>query len=162
MKLPISLKVNGMQQDVLIEPWWTLARVLREELNLTGVKIGCETGDCGVCTVLVNGEAVKSCLMLAVKADGKEVLTIEGLSGDDGDLHPIQQAFVEHYAVQCGFCTSGMVLTAKALLDENPSPSEEEIKLAMSGNLCRCTGYVRIVAAIRSVANGNEENGRSA
>lgn len=154
MKLPISLKVNGMQQDVLIEPWWTLARVLREELNLTGVKIGCETGDCGVCTVLVNGEAVKSCLMLAVKADGKEVLTIEGLSGDDGDLHPIQQAFVEHYAVQCGFCTSGMILTAKALLDENPSPSEEEIKLAMSGNLCRCTGYVRIVAAIRSVANG--------
>lgn len=154
MKLPISLKVNGMQQDVLIEPWWTLARVLREELNLTGVKIGCETGDCGVCTVLVNGEAVKSCLMLAVKADGKEVLTIEGLSGDDGDLHPVQQAFVEHYAVQCGFCTSGMILTAKALLDENPSPSEEEIKLAMSGNLCRCTGYVRIVAAIRSVANG--------
>lgn len=154
MKLPICLKVNGMQQDVLIEPWWTLARVLREELNLTGVKIGCETGDCGVCTVLVNGEAVKSCLMLAVKADGKEVLTIEGLSGDDGDLHPVQQAFVEHYAVQCGFCTSGMILTAKALLDENPSPSEEEIKLAMSGNLCRCTGYVRIVAAIRSVANG--------
>ena len=143
-----------MQQDVLIEPWWTLARVLREELNLTGVKVGCETGDCGVCTVLVNGEAVKSCLMLAVKADGKEVLTIESLAGDNGDLHPIQQAFVAHYAVQCGFCTSGMILTAKALLDENPSPSEEEIKLAMSGNLCRCTGYVRIVEAIRSVANG--------
>lgn len=154
MKLPISLKVNGMQQDVLIEPWWTLARVLREELNLTGVKVGCETGDCGVCTVLVNGEAVKSCLMLAVKADGKEVLTIEGLAGENGDLHPIQQAFVANYAVQCGFCTSGMILTAKALLDENPSPSEEEIKLVMSGNLCRCTGYVRIVAAIRSVANG--------
>ena len=151
-----------MRQDVMIEPWWTLARVLREELNLTGVKVGCETGDCGVCTVLVNGEAVKSCLMLAVKADGKEVLTIEGLAGDNGDLHPIQQAFVTNYAVQCGFCTSGMILTAKALLDENPSPSEEEIKLAMSGNLCRCTGYVRIVAAIRSVANGNEENGRSA
>ena len=151
-----------MQQDVLIEPWWTLARVLREELNLTGVKVGCETGDCGVCTVLVNGEAVKSCLMLAVKADGKEVLTIEGLAGDNGDLHPIQQAFVANYAVQCGFCTSGMILTAKALLDENSSPSEEEIKLAMSGNLCRCTGYVRIVEAIRSVANGNEENGRSA
>ena len=162
MKLLITLKVNGMQQDVLIEPWWTLARVLREELNLTGVKVGCETGDCGVCTVLVNGEAVKSCLMLAVKADGKEVLTIEGLAGDNGDLHPIQQAFVANYAVQCGFCTSGMILTAKALLDENSSPSEEEIKLAMSGNLCRCTGYVRIVEAIRSVANGNEENGRSA
>lgn len=155
MKLLITLKVNGMRQDVMIEPWWTLARVLREELNLTGVKVGCETGDCGVCTVLVNGEAVKSCLMLAVKADGKEVLTIEGLAGDNGDLHPIQQAFVTNYAVQCGFCTSGMILTAKALLDENPSPSEEEIKLAMSGNLCRCTGYVRIVAAIRSVANGN-------
>lgn len=154
MKLLITLKVNGMRQDVMIEPWWTLARVLREELNLTGVKVGCETGDCGVCTVLVNGEAVKSCLMLAVKADGKEVLTIEGLAGDNGDLHPIQQAFVTNYAVQCGFCTSGMILTAKALLDENPSPSEEEIKLAMSGNLCRCTGYVRIVAAIRSVANG--------
>ncbi len=154
MKLLITLKVNGMRQDVMIEPWWTLARILREELNLTGVKVGCETGDCGVCTVLVNGEAVKSCLMLAVKADGKEVLTIEGLAGDNGDLHPIQQAFVTNYAVQCGFCTSGMILTAKALLDENPSPSEEEIKLAMSGNLCRCTGYVRIVAAIRSVANG--------
>ncbi len=154
MKLPITLKVNGMQQDVLIEPWWTLVRVLREELNLTGVKVGCETGDCGVCTVLVDGEAVKSCLMLAVKADGKEVLTIEGLADDNGDLHPIQQAFVAHYAVQCGFCTSGMILTAKALLDENPIPSEEEIKLAMSGNLCRCTGYVRIVEAIRSVANG--------
>lgn len=153
MKLPIGFKVNGMQQDVLVEPWWTLARVLREELNLTGVKVGCETGDCGVCTVLVNGEAVKSCLMLAVKADGKELLTIEGLADEDGNLHPLQKAFIEHYAVQCGYCTSGMILTAKALLDENPSPSEEEVKLAMSGNLCRCTGYVRIIEAIRSVAN---------
>jgi len=153
MKLPIGFKVNGMQQDVLVEPWWTLARVLREELNLTGVKVGCETGDCGVCTVLVNGEAVKSCLMLAVKADGKELLTIEGLADEDGNLHPLQKAFIEHYAVQCGYCTSGMILTAKALLDENSSPSEEEVKLAMSGNLCRCTGYVRIIEAIRSVAN---------
>lgn len=153
MKLPVSFEVNGMQQDVLVEPWWTLARVLREELNLTGVKVGCETGDCGVCTVLVNGEAVKSCLMLAVKADGKELLTIEGLADEDGNLHPLQKAFIEHYAVQCGYCTSGMILTAKALLDENPSPSEEEVKLMMSGNLCRCTGYVRIIEAIRSVAN---------
>lgn len=152
MKLPISFKVNRIQREVLVEPWWTLARVLREELNLTGVKVGCETGDCGVCTVLVEGQAVKSCLMLAVKADGKEVLTIEGLAGEDGSLHPLQKAFVEHYAVQCGFCTSGMILTAKALLDENPKPSEEEIKLMMSGNLCRCTGYGRIIEAIRAVA----------
>lgn len=154
MKLPISFKVNRIQREVLVEPWWTLARVLREELNLTGVKVGCETGDCGVCTVLVEGQAVKSCLMLAVKADGKEVLTIEGLAGEDGSLHPLQKAFVEHYAVQCGFCTSGMILTAKALLDENPKPSEEEIKLVMSGNLCRCTGYGRIIEAIRAVAKG--------
>ena len=154
MKLPISFKINGIQREVLVEPWWTLARVLREELNLTGVKVGCETGDCGVCTVLVECQAVKSCLMLAVKADGKEVLTIEGLAGEDGSLHPLQKAFVEHYAVQCGFCTSGMILTAKALLDENPKPSEEEIKLVMSGNLCRCTGYGRIIEAIRAVAKG--------
>jgi len=154
MKLPMSFEVNGMKREVLVEPWWTLARVLREELNLTGVKIGCETGDCGACTVLVDGQAVKSCLMLAVKADGKEVLTIEGLTGEDGDLHPLQRAFAEHYAVQCGFCTTGMILTAKALLDENPKPTDDEIKLTMSGNLCRCTGYGRIVDAIRAVAEG--------
>jgi aerobic-type carbon monoxide dehydrogenase small subunit (CoxS/CutS family) len=154
MKIPISFTVNGNKVDIEIEPWWTLSRVLREELNLTGVKVGCETGDCGVCTILVNGEAVKSCLMLAAKADGKEITTIEGLAGEDGGLHPLQQAFIDHYAVQCGFCTSGMILTAKALLDENPSPTEDEIRLAMSGNLCRCTGYVRIIEAIRSVAKG--------
>ena len=154
MKIPISFKVNGSMVEIEIEPWWTLSRVLREELNLTGVKVGCETGDCGVCTILVDGEAVKSCLMLAAKAEGREITTIEGLAGEDGKLHPLQQAFIDHYAVQCGFCTSGMLLTAKALLDENPSPTEDEIKLTMSGNLCRCTGYVRIVEAIRSVAKG--------
>ena len=154
MKIPISFKVNGSMVEIEIEPWWTLSRVLREELNLTGVKVGCETGDCGVCTILVDGEAVKSCLMLAAKAEGREVTTIEGLAGEDGKLHPLQQAFIDHYAVQCGFCTSGMLLTAKALLDENPNPTEDEIKLTMSGNLCRCTGYVRIVEAIRSVAKG--------
>lgn len=148
MKQLIKLKVNGAEEEVMIEPWWTLARVLRDELHLTGTKIGCEVGDCGTCTVLVDGKAVKSCLYLAMKARGKDILTIEGLRSEDGELHPLQVAFIEHFAVQCGYCTPGMIMAAKALLDENPRVTEDEVKKALSGNLCRCTGYVKIVEAV--------------
>jgi carbon-monoxide dehydrogenase small subunit len=128
MKQLIKLQVNGVEEEVMIEPWWNLARVLRDELNLTGTKIGCGTGDCGSCTVIIDGKAVKSCLYLAMKARGKDILTIEGLRGEDGELHPLQKAFIDHFAIQCGYCTPGMIMTAKALLDENPGPSEEEVK----------------------------------
>jgi len=148
MKQLIKLQVNGVDEEVMIEPWWNLARVLRDELNLTGTKIGCETGDCGSCTVLVDGKAVKSCLYLAMKARGKDILTIEGLRDENGELHPLQKAFIEHFAVQCGYCTPGMIMAAKALLDENPNPTEEEVKEGLDGNLCRCTGYVKIIEAV--------------
>jgi len=144
----IKLRVNGVEEEVMIEPWWNLARVLRDELNLTGTKIGCETGDCGSCTVLIDGKAVKSCLYLAMKARGKDILTIEGLRGENGELHPLQKAFIEHFAIQCGYCTPGMIMVAKALLDENPNPTEEEVKEGLDGNLCRCTGYVKIIEAV--------------
>jgi carbon-monoxide dehydrogenase small subunit len=129
----------------------TLLQMLREELALTGTKNGCEAGECGACTVLVNGEPVNSCMMLAVEADGREILTVEGLA-PEGRLSPLQQAFVEHNAVQCGFCTPGMLMSAQALLQRNPSPTEAEIKEALVGNLCRCTGYVRIVQAVQTAA----------
>jgi carbon-monoxide dehydrogenase small subunit len=148
MKQLIRLKVNGVNEEIYVEPWWSLARVLREELNLNGVKVSCETGECGSCTVLLDGKAVKSCLFLAIKARGADIFTIEGLKGEDGKLHPLQESFIEHFAVQCGYCTPGMILTAKALLDENSDPTEEEVREAISGNLCRCTGYVKIVEAI--------------
>ena len=148
MKQLIKLKVNGVVEEVFIEPWWSLAYVLREVLNLTGTKVGCETGNCGTCTVLVDGKVVKSCLLLAPKANRKEIVTIEGLTGKDGGLHPLQEAFIEHFAVQCGYCTPGMIMAAKALLDENPNSTEEEVRAALSGNLCRCTGYVKIVEAV--------------
>jgi len=148
MKQLLKLKVNGVEEEVYVEPWWSLARVLREELSLSGIKISCETGDCGSCTILVDGKAVRSCIYLAMKARGKDILTIEGLKNDKGKLHPLQEAFIEHFAVQCGYCTPGMILTAKALLDENPDPSEEQVREALSGNLCRCTGYVKIVEAV--------------
>ena len=150
MKQLIKLKVNGVVEEVLAEPWWSLAYVLREVLDLTGTKVSCDTGNCGACTVLVDGKAVKSCLLLAPKAKGKEIVTIEGLTGKDGGLHPLQEAFIEHFAVQCGYCTPGMIMTAKALLDENPDSTEEEVRAALSGNLCRCTGYVKIVEAVLS------------
>ncbi|MBA7700166.1 Carbon monoxide dehydrogenase small chain [subsurface metagenome] len=148
MKQLIKLKVNGVVEEVFVEPWWSLAYVLREVLNLTGTKVGCETGNCGTCTVLVDGKMVKSCLLLAPKANRKEIVTIEGLTGKDGGLHPLQEAFIEHFAVQCGYCTPGMIMAAKALLDENPNSTEEEVRAALSGNLCRCTGYVKIVEAV--------------
>ena len=155
VKRILRLKVNGTQAEVAVEPHRTLLDVLRDELALTGAKEGCGTGDCGACTVLLDGEAVPSCLVLAVDAEGRDVLTIEGL-GMDGALHPLQQAFIDHWAIQCGFCTPGMVLSALALLNENPSPTEEEVRRAISGNLCRCTGYAQIVDAVMHVAGSIE------
>ncbi len=147
----ITFTINNELVSLEVESHWTLLRVIRDELRLTGTKEGCGEGDCGTCTVLVDGKAVNSCLILAVDADGKAITTIEGLA-QGTELHPLQKAFVEKGAVQCGFCTPGMILSAKALLDENPHPSEEEIRSALSGNLCRCTGYVKVVEAIRSVS----------
>jgi len=147
MKQNLELKVNGQLYEVWVEPWKTLAEVIREELELTGLKMACDDGNCGSCTVLIDGKAVKSCIMLAQQARGKEITTIEGLASD-GRLHPLQEAFIEHFAVQCGFCIPGMILKAKAVLDENPDATEDEIRAGLSGNLCRCTGYVKIVEAI--------------
>lgn len=152
----IELKVNGESREVLVEPRTTLLQVLREDLGLTGTKQGCDTGDCGACTVLIDNHPVLSCLTLAIEAQGKEILTIEGLN-QQGGLHPLQQAFIDHYAVQCGFCTPGMILSAKALLDRNSHPTEEEVREAISGNLCRCTGYVKIVEAILAVVNDQQK-----
>ena len=147
MKQALRLKVNNEEYEVHVDPWKSLNDVLRDEIGLTGVKTGCESGQCGACTVLVDHKAVNSCLMLALQAKGKEITTIEGLE-DEGGLHPLQQAFVDHFAIQCGFCTPGMILSAKALLDQNPHPDEEEIRVALGGNLCRCTGYIKIVEAV--------------
>jgi len=152
MKQVITLKVNGIVQEVNIEPWWTLSQVLREELGLVGTKEGCRNGFCGSCTVLIDGKAVKSCLYLAMKARGKEIMTIEGLHGKNGGLHPLQEAFVQHFAVQCGYCTPGMIMAAKAMLDEGTNRSEEEIRIGLIGNVCRCTGYSKIVEAISACA----------
>lgn len=150
-RVPITVTVNGRRISAVVEPRMTLADFLREELGLTGTKLGCEHGVCGSCTVLWDGAAVRSCLVLAAQADGAKITTIEGLA-TDGTLHPVQQAFWEAHALQCGFCTPGMVLTAVALLAENPNPSEEEIREALSGNLCRCTGYQNIVRAVQLAA----------
>jgi carbon-monoxide dehydrogenase small subunit len=147
----IQFKVNDDSISLEVEAHWTLLRVIRDELGLTGTKEGCGEGDCGACTVLVDGRAVNSCLILAVDVDGKAITTIEGLTHGD-ELHPLQKAFMEKGAVQCGFCTPGMILTAKALLDQNRHPTEEEIRFAIAGNLCRCTGYAKIVEAIQVVA----------
>ena len=147
----IRLKVNGINYQVTIEPRRTLLEVLRETLGLTGTKKSCNEGDCGTCTVLMDGRPVASCLVLAMDAQGKEILTIEGLSEGE-KLHPIQEAFLKHGAVQCGFCTPGMVMSAKALLDENLEPTTTEIRKAISGNLCRCTGYQHIVDSIRAAS----------
>lgn len=145
----ISFTLNGQERTVEIQPFETLAYVLRERLGLTGTKIGCEEGECGACTVIVDGKAVTSCIYPAMKVDGAKVETIEGLASGE-KLHPIQEAFIEHFAVQCGYCTPGFIMSTKALLDRNPSPSDEEIKEAIAGNLCRCTGYYQIMDAIKA------------
>lgn len=147
-RLPLRMKVNGKAMEVWVKPTWTLLRVLREELRLTGTKKGCEQGDCGACTIIMDGKAVNACLVLALQAESKEIETVEGL-GTAEDLHPIQKSFIKNGAVQCGFCTPGMLMSAKALLQNNPRPTIEEIKNAISGNLCRCTGYIKIIKAIK-------------
>jgi carbon-monoxide dehydrogenase small subunit len=147
----INVTVNGKPEYVSVPSHMTLLRMLREKLGLTGTKNGCEAGECGACTVLVDGEPVNSCMMLAVEADNSEITTVEGLASEHG-LSPLQQAFVDHNAVQCGFCTPGMLVAAHALLNRNPHPSEEEIREALVGNLCRCTGYVNIIRAIQTSA----------
>jgi carbon-monoxide dehydrogenase small subunit len=144
--------VNGDRYEVAVDPWRTLAEVLREDLNLTGTKIGCNQGDCGACTVLIEGRSVSSCLTLAMEAHKREVTTIEGLAPSPQEMHPLQQAFIDNGAVQCGYCTGGMILSAKHLLDHNPEPDEDQIRKGLSGNLCRCTGYAKIVDAIASAA----------
>jgi carbon-monoxide dehydrogenase small subunit len=153
MKYPLSFTLNGFLVDALVKPTDTLLDVLREKLGVVSVKRGCDTGDCGACAVLLNGEPVRSCLTIALTAAGKAVETVEGIS-QDGKLHPLQQSFHEHYAAQCGFCTPGMLMSAKALLNKNPKPTRQEIVEAISGNLCRCGAYQEIVEAIEAVAHG--------
>ncbi len=151
MKQFITLRINGEEHEVAVSPNRTLLEVLREDLALTGTKEGCDDGVCGTCTVLVNGKPVRACLLLAIQVQGSQITTIEGLAEGER-LHPIQQAFIDHGAIQCGYCTPGMILTAKALLEETAQPTDQEIKHAISGNFCRCTGYNKIVEAIGSVA----------
>jgi carbon-monoxide dehydrogenase small subunit len=147
----IELTVNGKTYELTIQPHRTLLEVIRDELKLTGTKEGCGLGECGACTVIMDGRTVNSCLVLAAEADGKQITTIEGLAEGD-KLHPIQEAFIEHGGLQCGFCTPGMIMSAKALLDENPSPDEEEIRRGIAGNSCRCTGYTKIIESIKAAA----------
>jgi len=150
----ISVKVDGVRYDDDVEPRLLLVHYLREQAGRTGTPIGCDTSNCGACTVLLNGRSVKSCSVLAVQADGAEVTTIQGLASDSGELHPLQQAFHEEHALQCGYCTPGMIMAAVDLLRDNPHPTEEEIRDGLEGNLCRCTGYQNIVRAVLRAANG--------
>jgi aerobic carbon-monoxide dehydrogenase small subunit len=151
MKSAVTMTVNGASRTVEVEPRMLLVHLLREHLNLTGTHVGCDTSNCGACTVWLDGDAVKSCTVLAVQADGHEVTTIEGIS-ENGDLHPMQQSFHENHALQCGYCTPGMVMAAIKLLEQNPAPTDAEIRHGLEGNLCRCTGYENIVAAVRAAS----------
>jgi carbon-monoxide dehydrogenase small subunit len=148
----VRLRVNGDALMVRVDPDWSLLRLLRDGLGLIGTKEGCGAGECGACTVLIDGAAVNSCLFPAMAAEGTEVWTVEGLATEDGHLHPLQRAFIDNGAVQCGFCTPGMLMSAKALLDKNPDPTEHQIKAALAGNLCRCTGYTQIIQAVQAAA----------
>jgi len=157
MARDISFNFNGNPLTMSIEDHWTLLHLIREELGYNGTKEGCGGGECGACTVIVNGAAVNSCLYLAAEIDGKDLVTIEGLAANDGVLHPVQEAFVEKGGIQCGFCTPGMIMSAKALLDENPNANEDEIKHGIAGNICRCTGYVQIIDSIKFVSGHYQE-----
>ncbi len=150
-KIPVSFTVNGDPVEILVEPWQTLMDALRDELQLTGTKEGCSNGNCGACTVMLNGRAIDSCCMLAAEVEGQDVITIEGLA-KGGELDPLQRAFIDYGALQCGFCIPGFLVSARAYLNTNPHPSEDEIRHAIAGNLCRCTGYDKIVRAIQHVA----------
>ena len=161
MKKIIKLTVNDTAYEVAITPWQTLLDVLRDELGLIGTKKGCDVGTCGVCTVIMEGKAVLSCLLLAIECEGHNITTIEGISSPDS-LHPIQTSFIENGAIQCGFCTPGIIMTSKALLDENPHPNDDQIKEALAGTFCRCTGHIKIMEAVKKVSqpvNGEENNG---
>lgn len=157
MAREISFVFNGNPLKMMIDDHWTLLHLIREELGYTGTKEGCGSGECGACTVIVDGEAVNSCLYLAAEIDGKKLTTIEGLAAADGTLHPIQKSFVENGGIQCGFCSPGMIMSAKALLDKTPNAPEKEIKEAIAGNLCRCTGYVQIIDSIKAVSGHGED-----
>jgi len=148
----ISVTVNGTTHDADVEPRTLLVYFIREHLDLTGTNVGCDTSSCGACTVHVDGEAVKSCTMLAVQADGRSVTTIEGMADDDGPMHPLQDAFQRNHGLQCGYCTPGMIMAAASFLQENPNPTDEEVRVSLEGNLCRCTGYQNIVASILDAA----------
>jgi aerobic carbon-monoxide dehydrogenase small subunit len=148
----VSLTINGEKRELDLEPYRTLLDALRNEAGLTGTKKGCDVGDCGACTVIADGKPVCSCLMLGVEAQGMDITTIEGLQPAHDQLHPLQDAFIQHGAAQCGFCTPGMIMMAKALLDENPNPTEDEVRFGIAGNICRCTGYTKIVDAILDVS----------
>jgi aerobic carbon-monoxide dehydrogenase small subunit len=159
--MEITVRVNGEPRTADVEPRLLLTHLLRDRLGLTGTHIGCDTTSCGVCTVLLDGVPIKSCTMFAVQADGREITTVEGLAGADG-LHPIQEAFAEEHGLQCGFCTPAMMLVGSALLERNPDPSEEEVRWAISGNMCRCTGYMNIVKAIKAAAGSADREPVSA
>ncbi|HVB25143.1 MAG TPA: (2Fe-2S)-binding protein [Ktedonobacteraceae bacterium] len=154
--MPVRISVNGVTHRLFLETRRTLLDVLREDMGLTGTNVGCEHGSCGACTVLLDGKSVRACLLLAVQANNHEVMTVEGLA-QDGEMHPLQQAFWEKQGLQCGFCTPGFLMTAYELLQQNPDPTEEEIRFALSGNTCRCTGYQHIVDAIRSAAQAMQQ-----
>jgi len=156
-KMVLETTINGEETELLVQPYATLLEALRETAGLTGAKEGCGTGDCGACTVHVDGKPVASCLMLAMQARGRNVRTVEGLANEDGSLHPVQAAFVKHGVPQCGFCIPGMIMSASALLEATPAPSEEEIRLGIAGNLCRCTGYTKMVAAIVEASGASTE-----
>jgi aerobic carbon-monoxide dehydrogenase small subunit len=149
----VTVEVNGVSYERDVEARRLLVHFIRDDLELTGTHVGCDTGNCGACTVLYDGQAIKSCMVLAIQADGAKIETVEGLAGD-GELHPLQQAFGAHHALQCGYCTPGMLMSAKYLLDSNPEPTENEIRKAIQGNICRCTGYVNIVEAISAASKG--------
>ena len=155
MKKQIKLKVNGFEYDVWIKTHWTLLDVLRDEIGLMGTKKGCDKGECGACTVIMNDEAILSCLVLAIQCQGKDILTIEGLA-QDGEIDPLQDAFVKHGAIQCGFCTPGVIMASRALLNKTPHPTVKEIRRGLSGNLCRCTGHIKIIAAVQKASTTEE------
>lgn len=156
-KVHVSMHINGMRIDAQVDPAQTLLQFIREEAGLTGTKSGCENGECGACTVLMDGRAVRSCIILAVEANGAEIVTVEGLAGDD-KLHPVQQAFIDHSAVQCGFCIPGILVASKALLDRHPSPTQEDVMEALGGHLCRCGGYQAMSDAVKTAAKAIAEN----
>ncbi len=156
--LPVTLTVNGGTYTEVTEARTLLVHFLRDRLRLTGTHIGCDTGNCGACTVIWDGKLIKSCMLLAVQANGTDILTVEGLAPSDNQLHPIQQAFADHHGLQCGYCTPGMLLSAKFLLDRNPSPTGEEIRRGIKGNICRCTGYENIVVAVHAASHSRQDN----